>query len=163
MKAWNSTLSVGKGFKEPTKGLKRSQKPLKRSRLRLVGVGSASTMKRRIQAILRQIAILRDGGCIFRVVLGKCSGPLQAEHLNSRTHAHTFGDTRNIVCLCQYHHIFWKPQNSRLYWELIEQHLGKAKWEWLKLAEADKSPHKVDWKLTEIALQAELAQLEHTV
>lgn len=153
MKGWNSTLSRVKGFK--TRG-----KPLKRSALRKISIGSAATQKRRIQALLRQIVIERDGGCIFRIVLGSCSGPLQAEHLNSRTHAHTFGDTRNIVCLCQYHHIFWKPKNGRLYWELIEQHLGKHLWAWLKLAESDKSPHKMDWTLVELALQNELQKAQ---
>lgn len=134
-------------------------KPLKRSTLNKIGKGTSATIKRRIQAILREIVILRDGGCILRLVLGNCSGPLQAEHLNSRVHAHTFADTRNIVCLCQYHHIFWKPQNSRRYWELIEQHLGPTKWKWLKLAEANHTPHKIDWTLMEIALKQELTTL----
>lgn len=153
MKAWNSTLNVGKGFK--SKG-----KPLKRTKLRAIGIGSAATQKRRIQKLLREIVMVRDGGCIFRLVLGNCSGPLQAEHLNSRVHAHTFGDTRNIVCLCQYHHIFWKPSNGRLYWELIEQHLGKKQWAWLKLAEANRAPHKMDWTLIELVLQNELKALQ---
>lgn len=133
---------------------------MKRTKLRRIGVGSASTIKRRIQALLREIVVLRDGGCILRLVLGSCSGPLQAEHLNSRVHAHTFADTRNVVCLCQYHHIFWKPQNSRKYWELIEQHLGSKLWNWLKLAEQNKMSYKTDWKLMEIALQKELLSLK---
>lgn len=129
--------------------------PLKRSKLRLQGVSTPAQTKQRIQAKLRDIVILRDGGCILRVVLGSCPGPLQAEHLISRTNSATFADTRNIVCLCQYHHIFWKPQHSRLYWELIEQHVGPTIWNWIKLAEADKSPYKIDWKLSEIVLDAE--------
>lgn len=153
MKGWNSTLNRGKGFTA-------NPKPLKRSRLRLVGVGSASQQKRRIQALLRQIVMERDGGCIFRLVLGNCSETLQAEHLNSRVHSNTFGDTRNIVCLCSYHHIFWKKQNSRMYWELIETHLGPNLWKWLKLAEADKRPYKMDWVLVEVALQQEFKNLK---
>lgn len=140
------------GFKSPAKALKRSY-------MRRLGVGTAAVAKRRIQALLRQIVIARDGGCILRIVLGNCSGPLQAEHLISRTNSATFGDTRNIICLCQYHHIFWKPQHSRLYWELIEQHVGTVRWNWIKLAESDHSPHKVDWKITEIVLQKELQEI----
>lgn len=152
-------FSFPKGFRYNSTFKQKATKPLKRSKLRRIGVGSLSATKRRIQAKLREIVILRDGGCILRLVLGNCSGPLQAEHLNSRVHAHTFGDTRNIVCLCQYHHIFWKPQNSRKYWELIEQHLGPTKWGWLKLAEANHTPHKMDWTAVELALEVELASL----
>lgn len=137
--------------RKPTSSFKAPRKAL-----RLEGHSTAAQIKKRIQALLRDTVTIRDGGCIFRVVLGNCSGPLQAEHLITRSNAATFADTRNIVCLCQYHHIFWKPQHSRLYWELIEQHVGAKLWNWLKLAEADHSPHKVDLKLSEIALTAEL-------
>lgn len=133
---------------------------MKRSRLRLVGVSTTAETKKRIQALLREIVIKRDGGCILRVVLGGCNEVLQAEHLITRSNTATFGDTKNIVCLCSYHHVFWKPQHSKLYWELIEQHVGKTRWSWLKMAEEDKSPHKVDLKLVEIVLQKELSMLQ---
>ena len=134
---------------------------MKRTQLAKIGKHPVAQAMKRIQALLRQIVIIRDGGCVLRLYpeTGACSGPLQAEHLNSRTHAHTFGDTRNIVCLCQRHHIFWKPQNSRRYWEIIQIIIGKTRWAWLKLAEADHSPHKVDWAAQEIALQYELSKL----
>lgn len=132
---------------------------MKKTFLKKIGTSESSKSKRRIQALLREIAIKRDGGCILRIVLGGCNAVLQAEHLLTRSNTATFGDTRNIVCLCSYHHIFWKPKNSKQYWELIEQHIGPTRWAWLKLAEEDKSPHKVDLKLVEIALQRELEQL----
>lgn len=160
MNQWNSTLKRGTKQLKRTPFKQKVNKGLKRSVLNKLGKGTSATIKRRIQALLREIVILRDGGCILRLALGNCSGPNQAEHLNSRVHAHTFADTRNVVCLCQYHHIFWKPQNSRRYWELIEQHLGPAKWAWLKIAEANHMPHKIDWVLMEIALKKELVDLQ---
>ena len=91
--------------------------------------------KKRIQALLRQLAIARDGGCVLRNVCteaGQCGGRrgdgeliLQAEHLVSRTRSVSFGDMRNIVCLCLVHHGYFKQRQSRLYWELIEKIIGK--------------------------------------
>lgn len=153
-------------FKSRTSPLKRSGKPLSRSTLAKLSKSPVAATKRRIQAFVRQIVILRDGGCILRHygASGKCSGPLQGEHLISRANSATYGDTRNIVCLCQRHHIFWKPQNSLAYWSYIMDSLGKDRWSWVKLAQADAArPHKVDWLATELVLQAELTQLESGV
>ncbi len=47
-----------------------------------------------------------------------------------------------------------------MYWELIEQHLGPKQWKWLKLAEANKAPHKMDWTAVELVLQQELQDLK---
>lgn len=143
---------------------------MKRTRIRVVGHSDTSDLKADIQALLRKIVIIRDGGCILRHYpeTGAC-GPkrqdgklvLQAEHLNSRTHSATFADLRNIVCLCQRHHGYWKPQNSRRYWEIIEKHLGPKHWTWLKMMEADKRAHKADWKLAKVVLEQELAKLKN--
>ncbi len=158
MKVWNSTLNVGKGFKPRSK-------PMKRSVLKARSTSDSSLAKERIQALVRENAIERDGGCILRNYpeTGACGGRrgdgeliLQAEHLVTRANSATYGDMRNIVCICWRHHGYFKPQHSKLYWEVIERHLGPAHWAWLKAVEADRTPHKVDWKLTEIALKAEL-------
>lgn len=125
--------------------LKAHKTPQKRRKLRKQGKGKASTIKRRIQALLRMAVIQRDGGCILRVVLGGCNDTIQCEHLITRSNSNTFADLRNCVALCQYHHIFWKPSNGRLYWELIEQHLGTDGWEWLKTQEKNKTPYKINW------------------
>jgi hypothetical protein len=85
---------------------------------------------------------------------------LQGEHLNSRTNAVTYGDMRNIVCLCRHHHIDWKPQHSRLYWKLIHQHIGPERSAWLDRVQEDKRPYRFytsDWQAIEVALTAELA------
>lgn len=145
--------------------LKRSSKPMKRSRLRMRGVSDSSVLKEQIQASLRQRVIQRDGGCVLRDYpeTGKC-GPrrndgelvLQAEHLNSRQHMISFADSRLAVCLCQRHHIYWKPQNSQRYWEIIEEQIGPKRWELFKKVRADRMSHKVDLKLAWIALKQEI-------
>lgn len=136
---------------------------MKRSPLRKLGKSKVSTVKRRIQALLRQNAIKRDKRCVlaeFRGIVGECNEILQAEHLLTRERSVGFGNMKNIVLLCQYHHIFWKPKNSRLYWELIEKIISPERWKWLKLAEADRTPQRMnlsDWLLIEKDLQNQLS------
>lgn len=113
--------------------------------------------KERIQALLREIAIERDGGCVLRhyPVAGKC-GPekengeyiLQAEHLNGRSSSISYGDMDNIVCLCLNHHFYFKKRQSALYWILIEKHIGRERWEKVSAWIQDKSAHRFyasDW------------------
>lgn len=138
---------------------------MKRTPLRKTSKNPVSQAKIRIQALLRQICIKRDGGCVlreYRGTVGECSDILQAEHLLTRGRSVGFGDLRNIVCLCQKHHIFWKPQNSRLYWELIENIIGKERWQWLKLAEADHTPQRIylsEWIVQEQDLKRVLESM----
>ncbi len=148
--------------------LERSQKPLRRTRLRVKGHSPTSETKEEIQALLRQIVILRDGGCVLRNYpeTGECGGYrndgeliLQAEHLHSRTHSATFADTRNIICICRNHHIFFKPKDSQLYWEVVRKHIGEKLWTWLQAVRNDHRPHKPDWKLSKVVLEQELRHL----
>ena len=148
---------------------KRGTSSLKRSPFRKSSKSPVALCKIRIQALLRQAAINRDGGCVLRHYeeAGACGGYkkdgeliLQAEHLVTRGNSISFGDMRNIVCLCRNHHGFWKPQFSRLYWELVERHIGKERWEWIKRVEADRRPHPMclyDWEKIELALTQELS------
>lgn len=146
---------------------KYKMKPLKRkSRSEL------AKCKDRIQSLLRQICILRDGGCVLRNYpeAGQCGGYrddgeliLQAEHLITRERNISYGDMRNIVCLCKYHHGYWKPQHSRLYWDLIRKVIGEKRWEWLKRVEADKKSYTFgiwEWNKIEIWLKKELSTYE---
>jgi len=137
----------------------------------LAGRQTTKELKKDIQALLRQIVIIRDGGCVLRHFpeTGACGSYtkagnliLQGEHLNSRTHSGTYGDSRNIVCLCQRHHIYWKPQNSERYWQLIEKILPPKQWEWYQRAKQDTKAYKVDWGLVKIALEQELKTLSPT-
>lgn len=129
---------------------------LKRSKLRLQGRSTAAQLKVQIQALLRAIVIKRDGGCILRGK-GSCTEILQAEHLITRGNSATYADTRNVVCLCSYHHIFFKKQHPLLYWKYIEEKVGKDRWDWIHLALEDRfRPHKMDWLLAKLALEQEL-------
>lgn len=153
--------------------MKRS--PLKRkSPIRILGKDPVSVTKREIQALLRLLAIKRDGGCVLRhyeaagarTCAGrKLNGELvsQAEHLITRANSVTFGDMRNIVCLCPYHHLLFKKQYGSLYWELIEREIGPERWAWMKRAEQDKRPYKIDWKLVKLALEQDLKHEEETL
>lgn len=144
---------------------KRHKKTLKRTRIRVKGHPETKDLKKEVQSLVRAIAIARDGGCVLRHFseAGKCGGVrsdgeliLQAEHLLTRSNSGTFGDMRNIVCLCLRHHSFFKTQHGKIYWELIRKHIGEKRWSWLKRAEQDRTPHKVDWKLAIIDLKNQL-------
>ena len=127
--------------------------------------------KTRIQALLRECAIIRDNGCVLRNYsqAGRCGGIrkdggliLQAEHLNTRERNISYGELKNIVCLCKHHHGYWKPQHSRLYWELIRQVIGENRWAWLKKVESDTRPYHMtlwDWEKIELGLRQELKKL----
>lgn len=146
---------------------------MKRTRLNLVGHSTTADLKKDIQATLREIALLKyQKTCVLSPwpETGAC-GPhrsdgelvLQAEHLNSRSHTGTFGDMRNIILLCQRHHIYWKPQNSKRYWEIVREVIGEQRWAWLERVQADRTPQKVDLKLVLVALKQELRTLQENV
>lgn len=163
------------GFKKPdykgymAKQILKPRKPLRKTKIRVKGISTTAELKDEIQALLRQLAIKRDKVCILSHYpeAKQCGGYtkngdliLQAEHLNSRSHASTFGDMRNIVLLCKYHHIYWKPQNSSLYWELVKKHIGEEKYTWYIRARDDHRAYKVDLKLTKLALEQDLRNYE---
>lgn len=164
----NSTFKVKKQAQWPLgKGKPRY---LKASRLRLKGVSDSSKAKERIQALLRSIGLLRDGGCIFRHYpeTGECGGYkkdgsliLQFDHLNSRVHAISFSDSRLGVIACLRHHFYYKKQYPFEYERCAINNIGKKRADLLYLVRADRSPHKVDLKLAELALEKELGDLKH--
>lgn len=148
---------------------------MKRGKLRLVGHSPTADIKRDIQATLREIVLKRDGGCFLRHYRDRitpqyreCGGwrkdgglVLQAEHLHSRSNANSFSDSRLVVCCCQRHHIFYKPQYSAEYNELARKFIGpKRATLWDRVSE-DRTPHKVDLKLELLALKSELQKLKN--
>ena len=155
-------------LKRGTSQLKRS--PMKRGtkKLRSKSTSDVSVCKEHIQALLRELAIKRDGGCILRHYgeSGACGGyrndgelVLQAEHLVTRSNSISFGDLNNIVCLCKHHHIQWKPQHSRMYWQLVHTHIGEKRSNWLNKVEADKRTYRYtlyDWQKIEMNLRQQL-------
>jgi len=148
--------------------LNRGTGQLRRTKLRVVGHSTALELKRDIQAILRQIVIKRDGGCILRHYpeSGACGGRrndgeliLQAEHLHTRANSASYADHRLVVCLCQRHHIYWKPQYSDTYYEIVREHIGPERTKLLDAVKNDHRPHKMDWKLEKLALEQELKKI----
>lgn len=143
-------LKVKKGFK------------VTRSQLAKVGKSDTAKCKERIQALLRELAIRRDKGCVlapFQEEAGMCSGVLQGEHLVTRANSISYGDMRNVVCLCMRHHIHWKPKHSLLYWDLIEHVIGVKRMDWVRAVEKDRRPHRYtawDWQKTELDLAQQL-------
>lgn len=171
MKAWNSTLNTGKGFK-PRKPWNYERKKLRQVRPESVLTPNEAA-KSRIQPLLRDFVILRDGGCLLRKVTaeaGNCGGYrkdggliLQAEHLNSRRHAISFADTRLVICLCERHHIFFKKQEPDLYYKLVKRLIGPTRTALLDQVENDHRAHKADWIMEEMALKQELKALQNKV
>lgn len=136
---------------------------------------SSSDLKKDIQDLLRQIVILRDGGCFLRNYedeitpqYRECGGfkndgdlILQAEHLHTRGNANSFSDSRLVVCICLRHHMYYKPQHSDEYYRLAKKYIGPDRTALLERVQQDRSPHKVDLKLEKIALQQELTRLQN--
>jgi hypothetical protein len=100
---------------------------VKRTRLRLKGVSETSEIKQAIQDTVRDIVIIRDGGCIMRDIphAPACNGyrndgelVLQADHLITRASNATYADTRLIVCVCKGHH-GWKKWHEKEYEALV--------------------------------------------
>lgn len=128
----------------------------------------SAVLKDEIQAILRKIVIARDGGCFLRNYkkeitpqYQKCGGYrksdgkiiLQAEHLHTRSRAVSFSDPRLVVCICQRHHIYYKPQHPDEYYRLAKKYIGEERTKLLERVQADKGTHKVDLKLELLALK----------
>ena len=140
----------------------------RKTKIRVVGVSDTAELKREIQAILREIVIKRDKGCIMRFYphTGACGAYtkagnliLQAEHLNTRARMASFADTRLIICLCQRHHIYWKPQHADEYFKIVKEHIGKERAELLEKVQQDYKAHKIDLKLELLGLKKELSNL----
>lgn len=152
--------------------LKRSSKPMKRTRLRKESKDDVPQCKKRIQALLRAIAIKRDGGCVLRHYgeAGQCGGyrqdgelVLQADHLITRSNTASFADMRNIVCLCKRHHGFWKKQHPLEFMDIIRRHVGEERYQWLREVIADKKPHRTslyDWQKLEMSLTQDLKEYD---
>jgi hypothetical protein len=142
--------------------------------LRQTGKSDTAKVKERIQALLREIVIKRDGGCILGsfapgTYAPPCNGYaqdghliLQADHLITRANSATYADTRLIVCVCKGHH-GWKKWHEREYNALVKTILPPERVALWEQAEADSwRPHRAyhaDWLKEEAALKQELARL----
>jgi hypothetical protein len=131
----------------------------------------------RIQALLREIVIIRDGGCILRSVYGipGCGGYAkdghliwQADHLITRGSNATYADSRLVVCVCKAHHA-WKSLGSNVnkaqYEAAVRKVLSPDRVSLWDRCEIDRHrtqarKYASDWTLAELALQKELRELK---
>lgn len=149
--------------------LKRKTPLRSRSKIRVQGHDDTEEVKRRIQALLREYVMIRDGGCILRN-FRFCNGvpglaALQADHLITRTNSATYADHRLVAWVCRSCHT-WKSLGGNLRKGQDDAPVKRlipveraALWE---RCEADNRPHRMylsDWKALEIGLTAELAKL----
>lgn len=144
--------------------------PLKRGKpLRARGKSESSVLKDEIQKLLREIAIKRDKSCVFRNYpeTGKCGGYrkdgeliLQFDHLNSRSRAVSYSDSRLGICVCKRHHLYYKRQYPAKYEEVVRKIIGKKRCELLDKVRADERPYKADLQLEIIGLKQELRKYE---
>jgi hypothetical protein len=148
---------------------------MKRTKLRVVGHSTTTELKQDIQDLVREIVIIRDGGCVFKKEKGHvCSGwknngeiVLQADHLLSRGNSGTFADTRLIVCVCKGIH-GWKSVGNNLrkteYDERVKKLISKDRvelWdEWDKKRFLSCRMTAYDWKMEIVNLKSELAELK---
>jgi len=138
---------------------------MKRTPLAKQSKSPVAVIKRRIQALCREIVIKRDKGCLLRNKR-HCGGEigkavLQADHLVTRANSATYGDTRLIVCLCRPCHGGFKQWHKEEYDALVRTILPKERVELWDRALADMHrPQKMDWQLVEIALKKELKEYE---
>lgn len=139
-----------------------------RRTLRRKSKSDVATAKDEIQGLVRQIVIVRDGGCILRHIR-RCGGEvspyvvLQADHLVTRANSATYDDTRLIVCLCRDCH-GWKHWHKEEYDELVRSVLPPERVALWDRAEKDswRPVHHVasDWRLSVAALKQELEALQ---
>lgn len=137
---------------------------MKKTRLKARGTSDVSVLKEKIQKLVREIVIKRDGGCVLRSIR-HCGGEigqsvLQADHLVTRANSATFADTRLIVCLCKSCHGGWKQWNKEEYDHLMRSVISKERVElWDKCKQDRFNSNRTtayDWKMEIVALEQEL-------
>lgn len=145
--------------------LRRGQK------LRIVGKSDTATLKKEIQAVLREIVMLRDRGCILRGERD-CGGELdakgvvlQADHIITRSNSATYADSRLVCCVCKRCHA-WKSLSTRgktEYDALLKIILPEDRVKLWEACEADswkpKRTTSMDWALALVSLKQELKAL----
>lgn len=148
---------------------------MKRTKLRVKSHSTSAQLKDDIQALVRLIVTIRDGGCILRnkrchmqarVEDNKVISDtvIQADHLITRANSATFADTRLIVCLCRGCHA-WKHWNETEYNELIKTILPEERielWDKMEKARRGGMTYKADWVMEKLALERELKKITTT-
>ena len=133
----------------------------KKSKLRKWGTTPINKVKQRIQKLLTQAVRVRDKGCIFKDKgFGACNGFTAADHIITRQRTLLYADLRNCVCVCTYHHIWWKPSNPTLYTEIVRKKIGEEIYKELhELAKKTTQYTLRDWLAIELNLKREIAKI----
>ena len=136
---------------------------MKRKRLNKKGKSDTALAKEEIQRLVREIVMIRDGGCVLKK-LRHCNDPvLQADHLITRSNNATYADTRLIVCLCRSCHGGFKQWHKEQYDSMIRTILPKERVKlWDRCLQDMWRPKKsgvYDWNLAIVALNQELRKL----
>ena len=137
--------------------------------------------KRRIQGLIREIAIERDGGCIFRdkwreLGICPCGGYapstgeiiLQFDHLVTRASNASYGVPEMGVTVCKAHH-GWKhftDANKEQYDGLVRKLIGRKRAALWKRYKEDRRSYPMgiwEWTKVEISLKNDLIKLRATV
>lgn len=164
------------------KGLNRTGGPGKKRATNPGSVSSKDTSantKKRIQQLLRQIVIARDGGCLLAGSDNLECGPyrtdgaviLQADHLVTRRNSATYADPRLVVCLCQRHHAKKSPPAPNHQINEVNQIIAERLEPWrVELWERAENEtwHSTrytlhDWQQEEMALKQQLDQYDERV
>lgn len=117
--------------------------------------------KDRIQHLLHDLAILKWKDCEAKGIDRLCSGPLSADHIESRMFSNTYAEIKNIILLCEGHHIYWKKQHPKRWAALVDDRRGSELVNWLR-SEARKSNRTWtlrDWLAAEEKLKEEIKKL----
>lgn len=142
-----------------------------KTKLRVRGHSDVAEVKDTIQGVVRDIVIIRDGGCLLRNYPGHVCGGfrndgeliLQADHLITRANAATYADTRLIVCVCKGAH-GWKKWNEQRYNEIVRTLLSPERVALWDACHADRyKAHRTtlyDWRMALAALQQERRQIQ---
>ena len=132
--------------------------------MRRNALSTTSKTKQEIQAVLREIVILRDGGCVLRGVRHCQDSVIQCDHLITRANSATYADSRLCVALCRACHGGFKQWHKNEYDALIRQILPKERVLLWQRAEEDSwrptRKYTADWKLALVALIQERDQLK---
>lgn len=143
---------------------------MKRTKIRKKGKSEISQCKTRIQALLRDLAIIRDGGCVMKHYqeTGKCGGRkkngeliLQFDHLHSRTNS-TAWNLDLGICVCLRHHFYYKRQYPFEYERYAIDNIGKKREELLYRTRADNKPYSMklhNWLFIEMGLTQDIKRL----
>lgn len=131
--------------------------------MRRKGKSEISKCKDRIQKLLTLCVRARDKDCLLKGKYQRCAGYTAADHILSRTYHNTYGELDNVICLCNAHHIFWKPRNPTLYTEEIKSAIGEERWMRIHaLAKKQTAPFSIkEWLDKEEILKKRLDELSH--